>query len=255
MKMQQAMLWSLVLLATSAGASASKSPAWQVRKQDRSHQTMSQGSMDKSEQEEVAHPFLTHMGMPEGVRTHSLRLSGLTTSMDGESIGDFAFHYETGLTSLIGFHLRNDDYTTNPFTEAMFQYAAIRSKDGMSGISPLIEFEFPTRRAGSGIKTLFGFSSTLTLKRGAINQVLHYEPRDRMLEGSVAYVWEASKGVYPVIELLGEAMRGEKPTVNVLFGPKFKIGKSTIVGFAYESPITPRKEFSARFMLQLEFKW
>lgn len=211
--------------------------------------------MITSDDEEVAHPFFTHMGMPEAVGMHSLRISGLTTSAGGRSQGDFAFHYETGLTNLIGFHLRSDAFTTDPFSEAMFQYAAIRSKDGMSGISPLIEFEFPTRRAGSGTKTLFGFSSTLTLKRAAINQVLHYDPKDKMLDGSIAYVWEAKKGLSPVIELLGESMKGEKPILIVLFGSKMNVGKSALVGVAYMSPISARKEFSSKFVVQMELKW
>lgn len=247
---QQPALIAFLLIGSTGVASASESQKPHASQQGKTHQTMPKG-----EPEEVPHPFFTHMGMPEAVGTHSLRLSGLTTSMDGNSSADWAFHYETGLAKLIGFHLRSDAFTTDLFTEAMFQYAVIRSKDGMSGISPLIEFEFPTRRAGSGIKTLYGFSSTLTLKRSAINQVLHYDPKEKMLEGSIAYVWEASKGFYPVIELLGMGAKGEKPTLNVLLGPKLKVSKSAIVGFAFETPISARKEFGSRFIVQLELKW
>ncbi len=252
---KQLLLWPILLMTTGGVASASESTRAEASLQEKNHQTMPQGTMGKGEDEEVAHPFLTHMGMPEGVGTHSLRLSGVTTSADGISRGDFAFHYETGLSNLVGFHLRSDAFTTDPFTEAMFQYAAIRSKDGMSGVAPLIEFEFPTRRSGSGIKTLYGFSSTLTMKRSAINQVLHYDPKQKMLEGSIAYVCEASKGFYPVIELLGEGMKGEKPILNVLFGPKLQVGKSAIVGIAYVTPISARKEFGSKFIVQLELKW
>jgi hypothetical protein len=255
MKLQQPLLWSLLLVTATGFASGSASPAARMSLQEQDHQTMPQGSMGMGEDEEVAHPFFTHMGMPEAVGTNSLRLSGLTTSADGRSRGDFAFHYETGLTKLIGFHLRSDAFTTDPFTEAMFQYALIRSKDGMSGIAPLIEFEFPTRQAGSGIKTLYGFSSTLTMKRAAINQVIHYDPKEKMLEGSIAYVCEHSKGFYPVVELLGMAAKGEMPTLNALFGPKVKVSKNAIVGVAYETPISARKDFGSEFIVQLELKW
>ena len=61
--------------------------------------------------EEIAHPFFTHMGMPEAVGTYSLRTSALLTKpMDGKSKGDFAFHLETGLTKFVGLHIRNDRY-------------------------------------------------------------------------------------------------------------------------------------------------
>lgn len=254
MKLHHQSLIAFLLLGSCGAASASDTPVPKTAQQDKNHQTMP-ASMPMGETEEMAHPFLTHMGLPDAVGTRVLRFSGLTTSADGNSRGDIAFHFETGLAKRLGIHLRNDEFTTDPFTEVMFQYAAFTSKDGMSGISPLIEFEFPTRREGSGIKTMFGFSSTLALKHGEINQVLHYNPKEEMLEGSIAYVFEASKGVYPVIEFLGEAMKGDSPTINVLFGPKVRVGKSTLLGIAFESPISARKEFGSKFIFQLEFKW
>lgn len=244
---------SFGLVIATGFVSASESPS-QMNQQTKEQGPMAPGMAGHND-EEVAHPFLTHMGMPEGVGTNSLRISGLTTSAGGKSRSDFGFHYETGLSKLVGFHLRSDAFTTDPFTEAMFQYAAIVSKDGMSGISPHIEFEFPTRRAGSGIKTLYGFSSTLTLKHGAINQVIHYDPREKMVEGSVAYVCEPSPGFYPVFELLGMGSKGEKPTLSFLIGPKVKLSKDTIAGIAYETPISARKEFGSKFIAQLELKW
>ena len=91
------------------------------------------------------------MGMPEAVGTYSLRLASLATHMDGTTKGDFAFHLETGLTKLVGLHIRNDRFLDNTHTEIMFQFAVIRSKDGMSGFSPVIEFEIPTKNGASRI--------------------------------------------------------------------------------------------------------
>ena len=65
------------------------------------------------DEEEVTHPFLTHMGVPEGVGVYNLRLAGLATRADGATKGDFAFHFETGLTKFIGLHVRNDRFLTN----------------------------------------------------------------------------------------------------------------------------------------------
>jgi hypothetical protein len=50
-------------------------------------------------------------------------------------------------------------------------------------------------------------------------------------------------------------MKGDSPTINVLFGPKVRVGKSTLLGIAFESPISARKEFGSKFIFQLEFKW
>ena len=105
--------------------------------------------------EEIAHPFLTHMGMPEATGTYSLRIAALVTRMDGTTKGDFAFHFETGLLKFVGLHIRNDRFLDNTHTEIMFQFAVIRSKDGMSGFSPIIEFEIPTKKGASHINCWF----------------------------------------------------------------------------------------------------
>ena len=133
----------------------------------------------EEEEEEIAHPFFTHMGIPEGVGVFNLRLLGLVNRVDGRTNGDFGFHFETGLTKRIGLHIRNDSFLNRTRSEVMFQFLAIKSKDGMSGFSPIIEFEIPTRRGGgSRVNTLVGFSSALVNKRAAFNQVIHYNPRE-----------------------------------------------------------------------------
>jgi YHS domain-containing protein len=65
------------------------------------HQDPQAGKTNMDE-EEVAHPFFTHMGVPEAVGVFNLRLAGLATRADGHTDGDFAFHFETGLTKYIG---------------------------------------------------------------------------------------------------------------------------------------------------------
>lgn len=123
-----------------------------------------------SDDEEIAHPFFTHMGMPEAVGTYSLRFAALATKMDGKTKADFAFHFETGLSKFVGLHIRNDRFLDNTHTEIMFQFAVIRSKDGMSGFSPIIEFEIPTKKGASRINTLVGFFTALVRPRFAFNR-------------------------------------------------------------------------------------
>ena len=123
-----------------------------------------------SDDEEIAHPFFTHMGMPEAVGTYSLRFAALATKMDGKTKADFAFPFETGLSKFVGLHIRNDRFLDNTHTEIMFQFAVIRSKDGMSGFSPIIEFEIPTKKGASRINTLVGFFTALVRPCFAFNR-------------------------------------------------------------------------------------
>ena len=208
------------------------------------------------QEEEVAHPFFTHMGVPEGVGVYSLRLAGLATRTDGHTEGDFAFHFETGLTEFIGLHVRNDRFLDNPLTEIMFQFAAVRSKNGMSGFSPIIEFEIPTGSGGGNrINTLVGFSSALANSRVSFDQVLHYNPREDMVDGSASLVLKAGKRFYPVIEVLAEAMRGDRPIVNVLLGLKVRVNKNLLLGLAFQVPTTSRKDFSSQMVFQPDVEW
>ncbi len=208
------------------------------------------------EEEEVAHPFFTHMGVPEGVGVYNLRLAGLATRTDGHTDGDFAFHFETGLTKFIGLHVRNDRFLTNTRTEAMFQFAAVRSKNGMSGFSPLIEFEFPTRSGGGKrINTLVGFSTALANSRVSFNQVLHYNPREDMIDGSASFVFKAGSRFYPVMEVLTEAARGERPIISLLLGLKVRVNKFMMLGVAFQVPTTTRKDFSSQMVFQPDIEW
>lgn len=212
--------------------------------------------MGMDEEEEVAHPFFTHMGVPEAVGVYNLRLGGLATRADGRTDGDFAFHFETGLTKYIGLHVRNDRFLDKPRSEVMFQFAALRSKDGMSGFSPIIEFEIPTRRGdGSRIHTLVGFSTALANSRAAFNQVVHYNPREDMVDGSAALVFKVGTRFYPVMEVLAEAMRGDRPIVNALFGLKVRVNKNLLLGFAFQVPTTSRKDFSSQMVFQPDIEW
>jgi hypothetical protein len=183
------------------------------------------------EEGEVPHPFLTHMGVPEGVGVYALRVWGLTTRADGKSEGDFGFHLETGLTKTIGLHIRNDAVRSNSYTEAMFQFAAITSENGMSGFAPIIEFEFPTHSgAGRRIGSLIGFTTTLANPRVSFNQVLHYNPREDAVEGSAALVARVAKGVFPVVELLGEGGKGSTAALGLLAGLKIRVREGINLG-------------------------
>jgi hypothetical protein len=208
-----------------------------------------------SDDEEIAHPFFTHMGMPEAVGIYSLRLAALATRMDGNTKGDFAFHFETGLSKIVGLHIRNDRFLDNTHTEIMFQFAVIRSKDGMSGFSPIIEFEIPTKKGVSRINTLVGFSTAFVGSRFAFNQVLHYNPREDMVDGSAALVYKLSKKMFFVVEILGEKESDQQAIINLLGGVKIRVSKNLLLGIGYQHPITSNKGFSAQYIFQPDIEW
>lgn len=212
-------------------------------------------SSQMSDDEEIAHPFFTHMGMPEAMGTYSLRLAALATRMDGKTKGDFAFHFETGLSKFVGLHIRNDRFLDNTHSEIMFQFAVIRSKDGMSGFSPIIEFEIPTKKGASRINTLVGFSTAIVRSRFAFNQVLHYNPREDMVDGSAALVYKLNKKIFFVVEVLGEKMPDNQAIINLLGGVKIKLNKNIILGIGYQQPITTNKDFSSQYIFQPDMEW
>ena len=208
------------------------------------------------EASELPHAFFTHMGLPEGVGVFNLRTLGLATRAEGGTEADFAFHLETGLTRLIGLHIRNDRFLDMPLTEAMFQFAAFVSKDGMSGFAPLIEFEIPTRSGGgSRIHTLVGFTSTLGSQRAVFNQVVHYNPREDGVDASAALVFKLGRRVFPVVELLGEGARGAPTVVNLLGGLKVRLREWLHLGLAVQFPLTNAKEFSWQGAFGPDVEW
>lgn len=204
---------------------------------------------------ELPHPFFTHMGLPEGVGNFNLRLLGLATQADGKSDGDFAFHLETGLTQNIGLHIRNDHFRTSDNTEAMFQYTALISKDGMSGFAPVIEFEFPTHRGASRVNTLVGFITSLGADRWSFNQVLHYDPRDDAVDASAALVVGATRVVFPVIEVLRAGGTGQRVMLNVLAGVKIRLRDWLTGGVAIAVPLTTARDYVSQLALGPDLEW
>lgn len=211
---------------------------------------------EEAEGAEVPHPFFTHMGLPEGVGVFNLRAAGLATRAEGKTDGDFAFHLETGLTRLIGLHIRNDRFLDVPRSEAMFQFAVITSRDGMSGFAPLIEFEVPTRSGGgSRINTLVGFTSTLSNPEAALNQALHYDPREDGVDASASLVVRLTERFFPVLEVLGEGAKGERPIINLLSGLKVGAGEGITAGIGYQTAVTSNEGFSWQLVGELELEW
>jgi hypothetical protein len=207
------------------------------------------------EEGELPHPFFTHMGLPEGVGNFNLRTLGLATRVEGKTEGDFAFHLETGLTPSIGLHIRNDRFLNNDKTEAMFQFTAWASKNGMMGFAPLIEFEIPTHSGASRINTLIGFTTTFATSRWAFNQVLHYDPREDMVDASAALVLGLGPRLFPVVEVLGKGGSGSPTVVNLLVGLKVRLREWLHMGLAAQFPLTTARDFSSQGAFGPDVEW
>ena len=190
--------------------------------------------MEIKEEMEIPHPFFTHEGMPEEAGMTSIRASALATTEEGNTTGDFAFHIETSLTKDLGLHIRNDRFLFNSHSEIMFQFAVIRSKDGKSGFAPIIEFEIPTKKGANRINTLIGFSTKLSKTRFTINQVIHYNPREDMLDGSIGLVYNIAKNIYIVGEVLGDKADGEDAMFSLVGGIKFRLRDNFLIGLGYQ---------------------
>ncbi len=208
-----------------------------------------------SQEKELAHPFFTHMGMPDPVGNYSLRVPLTATEVDGKTQADFAFHFETGLSKTIGLHIRNDRFLNDTHSEIMFQFVAIKSKNGMSGFCPIIEFEVPTHKGVKRINTLVGFTTAFVRPSFSFNQVLHYGPAEDNLEGSAAVVYRISNGVFFVVEILGEKVPSESAALNMLGGVKVSVGKYLTLGIGYRLPVTDNRSFSSQYVFSPDVEW
>jgi len=204
---------------------------------------------------DIVHPFFTHMGMPDAVGHYALRLSGVATREEGHTHGDVGFHLETGLSERIGLHIRNDRVSNNAHTEIMSQYAAIRSRDGMSGFSPFVELEIPTHEDERHTYGLVGFSTMWSTHGFELNQSLEYSPEEEALEGSFSMVGKVSQRLFPVVEFILAAAKGATPQNSMIGGLKYRINRNTVFGIGYQVPVTESKEFTHQVLLQIDLEW
>ena len=195
--------------------------------------------------------FYTHMGIPLAVGTYSLRLGATPTQFEGKTNTQFDFQFETGLSKTVGLFLGGNGLFDDPTLEAMVQFLVWKSKNGMNGISPIIEFEFPMgEEATRSVYTLVGYAATFSNSNIAFNQVLHYSPLEDLAEGSASLVIKASKRIFLVPEISGVAQKGSRPILNLLLGVKVKLNKTFFLGVAYQLPITGNRDYSSRYILQ-----
>ena len=206
---------------------------------------------DGQHQKMLPMPFFTHMGIPYDVGTYGLRLAVLPTVNEGKVNTEFNFQFETGLSKTVGLFIGGEELFDDPTLEAMFQFLVWKSKNGMNGFSPIVEFEFPLgKEATRSVYTLVGFASTFSNSHIAFNQVLHYSPIEDLAEGSASILVKVSKRIFLVSEISGVVQQEELPIFNLLAGVKFQLNKNFLLGFAYQLPLTTNRNYSSRYVFQ-----
>lgn len=211
---------------------------------------------DEVDHHAFVHPFLAHMGMPDGPGELSVRIMSAEERNAGAAAGTYGFHAETGITDRLGLHLRNDAVKTHSKTEMMLQYAVLRSDDNSSGISFVAEIEVPTGSTTSNrIENMFGVSfAYLWIPIFAVNSTVHYSPDDKKAEWEISFVGRLTEKIYPVLEFSGENTQ-EMSLASALFAWKFKIPGSNSLAAGYRVPITTNREFDSQLILQAEFNF
>ncbi len=202
------------------------------------------------------HPFLTHMGMPEGAGEVSTRITSIEQRKNGESSGTYGYHIEAGIVDRLGVHLRNDAVKFNESSELMLQYAVLRSESGINGISLIGELEYPTGATTETSKGAFGISfAYILIPIVAINSVTHYFPSNKMIEWEIAFVSKIAEKIFPIFEVGGEKMKGEKSIVNALAGLKFKVANGHAIGVGYQVGTTGVRDYNSRLLLQADLSF
>lgn len=195
--------------------------------------------------------FFTHMGIPMAVGSYGLRIAALQTQYEGKTKTQFNFQFETGLSKTVGLFIGGEGLFDDPTLETMFQFLVLKSKNGMNGFSPIIEFEFPLgKEATRSVYTLVGFASTLSNSHVAFNQVLHYSPLEDLAEGSVSAVIKVSKRIFIVSEISGVVEKDTRPIFNLLAGVKVQLSKNLLLGFACQLPLTENRNYSSQYIFQ-----
>jgi hypothetical protein len=152
----------------------------------------------------MAHPFLAHMGIPDGPGEANIRLTGIGRIGHEESGVDGGIHIEAGLTPRLGIHVRADTITAVgiggghhddtmeegheeeanhahvPPTEIMVMYALYATDDQTSGISVFGQLAWPRVRSSDDtqeVTTAGGIGARyMAGNRFLVDGNIHVEP-------------------------------------------------------------------------------
>ncbi len=203
----------------------------------------------------IAHPFFTHMGLPDGVGGANIRTNIISQNSDEGNRTDYGVHLETGLAENWGFHYRNDGIKDRLYSEAMVQYAIWKDRAGTSGISIFGQLGIRNSSAASDdVKGAFGVSGRKSFSRVALDGNVHYKPKEDGWELEGAAVYKLNHRVFPLLEIRAE-IENETQPVYILPGVKFKVWDGMYLGFGAQLPITSDREYDVQTLAQIDFSF
>jgi hypothetical protein len=199
-----------------------------------------------------AHPFLTHMALPDAPGEMSLRVTPFQERYDGVVEQDLGLHLEAGLLRNLGLHIRSDGIKTSPYSEVMLMYSFLHDASLSNGMSVFGQVSLPTGSVKSNkLKYLFGLSGRLTIPKIMVMDAnMHVNLADKMAEYESSFIFKASEMIYPELELRGEITE-EATSLYSLFGLKFRVADEIALGLGYQIPITKEREYDSQFLLTL----
>ncbi len=216
----------------------------------------------------MTHPFLSHMGLPDGPGEASVRLTGIQRGMKDSSGTDLAFHVEAGIMDRLGLHLRNDSITgagmrsrdgemEDHGTEIMLMYALLQDPEATRGLSVFAETAAPTvRHDGPSVRYGGGVGGRFILAtRVQWDGIVHVSPANGSVEVGYesALVVRATGRVFGVVETRGEISKGA-PTNYLLLAAKVGLGESgAAVGAGIQFPTTSARTYDRQAMFQLDW--
>ncbi len=206
-----------------------------------------------------AHPFFTHMGMPDGPGEVSVRTAAIQNAYNDNVSRDLALHIETGLWNHIGLHFRNDAIKANNYSEMMVQYAMLQNKHADSVISVFTELEFPTNHIPEGqdkVELEIGVSGRkIFSKYGILDAGVHYSPEESMVSLEASGVLRLTPTIFPIIETEIEKEGDEDTTANLLAGIKMRLRTGAHIGVGIRFPLTDARYYDNQAFAQLELAY
>lgn len=201
----------------------------------------------------IAHPFLTHMGLPDGPGEVNIRTNSFLTKTDRGSRMDFGTHLEAGIVDRLGLHYRNDGFKDKVYSEVMLQYAVLRNKAKTSGISVFGQMSIQnSREARDPVQGAFGVSARHVLwNRFALDANVHYNVNEDAWEIEGAGVFKLTDRLFPLLEIRSEIQGNEQP-LYLLPGMKVKIMGPVFLGLGVQVPVTGEKEYDLQGLAQLD---
>jgi hypothetical protein len=217
----------------------------------------------------LTHPFLTHMGLPDGPGESSVRLTHIQRAGETGSGSDAAIHIEAGIAERFGLHLRNDaingaamgapgEPMEDHGTELMLMYSLFQDKEATRGLSIFAETSWPTvRGTGPGVRGAGGMGGRwMWGTRVGFDVDFHLDPSSGPLEGEYEATLQGRVAgrIFLLLETRGNFI-GSGPKQNyVLPAVKVGLGKTAATaGVGVQLATTNARDYDRQTMFQLDY--